>query len=134
MRASFSRLSLTLVKYSYLRKNIPCSCLDKKYKEVKSITRMGMCCNEMCSLPNQMAKRSTMLCCTGCRVANYCSRECQKAAWPENKEFCERLRSIVEVDDEKKMSKISESKQGASQVRLWLAVMIVLLFTAANWH
>eukprot|EP00984_Skeletonema_dohrnii_P006570 scaffold2353_cov93-Skeletonema_dohrnii-CCMP3373.AAC.1 len=29
----------TLVKY--LKKNIPCNCLDKKYKEVKSITKMG---------------------------------------------------------------------------------------------
>ena len=29
----------TLVKY--LRENIPCSCLDEKYKQVKSITKMG---------------------------------------------------------------------------------------------
>ena len=33
----------TLVKY--LRKRIPCTCLDEKYKEVKSTARMGVCFN-----------------------------------------------------------------------------------------
>jgi hypothetical protein len=74
----------TLVKY--LRKNIPCTCLDEKYKEVKSITRMGLCCNPQCSLPNRMAKRSTMLCCDRCRYVSYCSRSCQKADWPLHKD------------------------------------------------
>ena len=77
----------TLVKY--LRKNIPCSCLDEKYKEVKSVTKMGVCDNLECSLPKHMAKRSKMLYCNGCRVVSYCSRECQKAAWPKHKEHCE---------------------------------------------
>ena len=76
----------TLVKY--LRKNIPCSCLDEKYKEVKAMTKMGLCWNETCSLPNRMAKRSTMLCCDRCRKVNYCSRKCQKADWPNHKKQC----------------------------------------------
>eukprot|EP00984_Skeletonema_dohrnii_P035641 scaffold35642_cov211-Skeletonema_dohrnii-CCMP3373.AAC.1 len=29
-----------------------------------------------------------MLYCTQCRVANYCSRECQVADWPEHKNYC----------------------------------------------
>ena len=66
----------TLVKF--LRKNIPCPCLDEKYKEVKSVTKMGVCGNLECSLPNRMAERSTMLCCTGCRIANYCSRNARR--------------------------------------------------------
>jgi len=78
----------TLVKY--LRKNIPCSCLDEKYKQVKSITKMGFCCNENCSLPSRMVERSTMLYCTRCRTVNYCSRECQKAAWPKHKSHCDK--------------------------------------------
>ena len=83
----------TLVKY--LRKNIPCSCLDEKYKEVKSITKLGLCCNLECSLPNRMAERSAMLCCTGCRIANYCSRECQKAAWPGHKQKCGNVHTLI---------------------------------------
>ncbi len=76
----------TLVKY--LRQNIPCSCLDDKYEEVKSITKMGVCFNSQCNLPNREVERSKMLSCARCGDANYCSRECQKAAWPEHKELC----------------------------------------------
>ena len=78
----------TLVKY--LKKNIPCNCLDTKYKEVKSITKTGVCRNTNCSLPNRMVERSKMLYCTRCRYANYCSRECQKAAWPLHKKLCDK--------------------------------------------
>eukprot|EP00984_Skeletonema_dohrnii_P030052 scaffold21168_cov141-Skeletonema_dohrnii-CCMP3373.AAC.2 len=56
----------TLVKY--LKKNIPCNCLEEKYKEVKSITKMGVCRNEKCSLPNRVVERSKMLYCTRCRA------------------------------------------------------------------
>ena len=76
----------TLVKY--LKKNIPCNCLDKKYEEVKSIAKMGVCRNEKCSLP--MVERSKMLYCTRCRDANYCSSECQKAQWPLHKKLCDK--------------------------------------------
>ena len=76
----------TLVQF--FRKQIPCSCLDEKYKEVKSITKMGICFNGDCPLPDRMATRSSMLCCTGCRMVNYCSKECQEADWPVHKEFC----------------------------------------------
>ena len=31
---------------SYYKKRIPCSCLDKKYKEVKSVKKMGLCYNK----------------------------------------------------------------------------------------
>ena len=77
----------TLVKY--LRKNIPCNCLDEKYKEVKSMTKMGMCWNPKCSHPNKLVKRSSMLCCDRCRAIVYCSPECQKAHWPLHKLYCE---------------------------------------------
>lgn len=77
----------TLVKY--LRKNIPCNCLDKTYEEVKSITKMGVCWNVECSLPNRMVERSKMLYCSRCCDANYCSRECQKAAWSFHKKLCD---------------------------------------------
>eukprot|EP00985_Skeletonema_marinoi_P001668 scaffold673_cov83-Skeletonema_marinoi.AAC.1 len=73
---------------SFFRKRIPCKCLDESYKEVKSITKMGLCHNLSCSLPDRTAERSKMLSCTRCRRANYCSRECQKAAWPLHKQNC----------------------------------------------
>jgi hypothetical protein len=77
----------TLVKY--LRKSIPCKCLDEKYEEVKSITKMGFCWNPQCSIPDRMVVRKSMLYCTRCRQVNYCSAECQKAHWPKHKEFCD---------------------------------------------
>ena len=73
---------------SFLRKRIPCKCLDEIYKEVKSTPKMGICFNENCSLPNRMIKRTEMLQCTQCRMVYYCSRRCQKAAWPSHKECC----------------------------------------------
>ena len=73
---------------SFFRKRIPCKCLDDKYEEVKSIAKIGICCNPNCSLPNMKAVRSKMLFCTQCRRANYCSKECQVANWPIHKEFC----------------------------------------------
>ena len=53
----------TLVKF--FRHRIPCSCLDEKYEEVKSITKMGHCYNTQCKLSKRMTERST---------AKYCSR------------------------------------------------------------
>ena len=74
----------TLVQF--FRKQIPCSCLDEKYKEVKSIPKMGICYNE--DSCGKMAVRSKMLRCTRCRNVNYCSRECQEADWPSHKHVC----------------------------------------------
>ena len=73
---------------SFFRKQIPCKCLDNKYKEVKSITKIGFCHNANCSIPDNKAVRSKMFQCTQCRKANYCSRECQVAEWPTHKQFC----------------------------------------------
>ena len=73
---------------SFFKKRIPCNCLEKRHKEVKSITKIGICHNLSCSLPDRKASRSKMLYCTQCRIANYCSRECQVADWPEHKNYC----------------------------------------------
>ena len=73
---------------SYYRKYISCSCLDDKYKEVKSVKKMGWCYNTNCSNPGGKVERSKMFSCTRCRDANYCSVECQKADWKHHKKFC----------------------------------------------
>jgi hypothetical protein len=82
----------TLVQF--LRKRIPCSCLDEKNKEVRHITKVGICWNPQCKLPDRMrVKRSGMVYCTRCRVMNYCSRECQVDHWSDHKLVCGLWRS-----------------------------------------
>lgn len=75
-------------KVSFFRKRINCSCLDKKYKELKPVARMAVCRNTECSLPERGVERKKILICSGCDQAIYCSRACQKVDWPHHKEFC----------------------------------------------
>jgi len=73
---------------SFLKKHIPCCCLDEKYKEVKSTTKMSLCYNEHCCLPDRKVERSKANPCSRCRSAFYCSRECQVADWKRHKFIC----------------------------------------------
>ena len=73
---------------SFCRKRIPCSCLDEKYKEVKSVKKMGFCYNPSCSQPERMVERIKMFTCTRCGEANYCSVQCQRADWKSHKTHC----------------------------------------------
>jgi hypothetical protein len=73
---------------SFFRKRIPCSCLKKMYKEVKSVTKLKLskCCfNVGC---NRQLMEKTMMCCSLCRQVSYCSRKCQKADWTAHKINC----------------------------------------------
>ncbi len=73
---------------SFYRNRIPCSCLDEKHKEVKSVKKMGLCYNNNCSQPGKKVERSKMFSCIRCYNSNYCSIECQKADWKRHKMFC----------------------------------------------
>ncbi len=73
---------------SYLKKLIPCTCLDEKYKEVRSIPKITQCYNENCSLPRRQVEQSKATCCSRCRHATYCSRSCQVQDWPRHKITC----------------------------------------------
>ena len=75
---------------SFLRKRIPCKCLDEKYKQVKSMTKMGRCCNNECFLSDKQVARSEMFCCDGCHAVFYCCHGCQKVHWPQHKEQCKK--------------------------------------------
>ena len=89
----------TLVQF--FRRRIPCSCLDEKYDEVKSITKMGYCYNLQCSIPDKRAERSKTKYCSRCRNVAYCSRECQEANWSIHKADCDRFAAIIaEFNDE----------------------------------
>ena len=76
----------TLVKF--FRRRIPCSCLNEKYKEVKHVTKLGICYNPACLLPDRKTERCKLSQCTRCRQANYCSVECQRADWKSHKKTC----------------------------------------------
>jgi hypothetical protein len=80
---------------NYFRKRIPCKCLDKRRKEVKSVTKMGRCCNPTCSLPDRQVERKKMFRCTGCSSMYYCSYECQKAHWKsDHKKICKAVADL----------------------------------------
>lgn len=51
---------------SFFRNRVPCSCLDEKYKEVKNITKLGICANLGDCSKGGMVPRSTMFYCTRC--------------------------------------------------------------------
>ncbi len=77
---------------SFLRKNIPCNCLDEKYNEVKdTVKKMGLCQNRHCKIPGCQVERSKMLKCARCLSVSYCSSECQAAHWCEHKKRCKML-------------------------------------------
>jgi len=68
---------------SYLKKRIPCSCLDAKYKEVKSLPKMGLC-----STCKGKFELSSLMSCGSCRKKHYCSVACQAADWESHKGLC----------------------------------------------
>ena len=72
----------------FVRERIPCNCLDEKYKQVKSIKKMGHCGNENCTSSDRNVERKTMVYCANCRMINYCCRECQVADWSRHKPLC----------------------------------------------
>ena len=83
----------TLVKF--LRRRIPCSCLDEKYEEVKSITKVGHCYYSQCKFPGGMTDRSNTKYCSRCRFITYCSRECQVADWTNHRGKCDRAVAMI---------------------------------------
>ena len=76
----------TLVKY--FRRRIPCNCLNERYNEVKHLTKLGICYNPDCPLPDRKSERCKLRHCTKCCQANYCSIECQRADWKSHKKTC----------------------------------------------
>ena len=60
---------------SFFKKRITCACLDAKYKQVRSMKKLGICYNINCPRPDRKVERSLTMCCSLCRRVNYCSRE-----------------------------------------------------------
>ena len=77
----------------FFRKRTSCKCLKKMHLEArKTIPKVGKCFH--CKVVKERALLSV---CNICMVEQYCSRECQLAAWPEHKKHCD---IFVECQDE----------------------------------
>ena len=71
-----------LVKF--VAKRLPCTCLKKLHSAVREkVAKRGACMGS-----GKFYPRSQLRVCTGCRYINYCSRECQRAHWPNHKGGC----------------------------------------------
>ena len=77
----------------WLHNHVPCDCLVPLLKSnpaYKSAMRLGVC--DVCSKVQSLAK---LYLCGRCKSSNYCSKECQKADWPEHKECCKDTETTV---------------------------------------
>ena len=71
----------------FVAKRLPCTCLKKLHSAArKKLAKVGMRINCLKRYP-----RSELFVCTGCKLNEYCSRECQRADWSDHKQGCERL-------------------------------------------
>ena len=69
-----------LVKF--VAKRLPCTCLKKLHSAArKKVAKVGSCMG--C---NKKFPRSQLYVCTGCMIAEYCSRECQRGDWSRHEE------------------------------------------------
>ena len=81
----WSGSSLERDMLKFFRKRTACSCLKDMHLEArKTQPKVGMC--NHCWV---MKERSLLMVCSRCRVAQYCSRECQIAQWPKHKCECD---------------------------------------------
>ena len=68
----------------FVVKRLPCACLKKLHSAVrKKVAKVGTCFGCKKQFP-----RSQLHVCTGCMIHEYCSRECQRATWPNHKQYC----------------------------------------------
>ena len=109
----------TLVKF--FRHRIPCSCLDEKYEEVKSIAKMGFCYNPQCKfclkLNGERVERSKTKYCSRCRCVTYCSRECQEADWSRHKSICDNKAAIIARFEDKRCAEVRARKRAEEEER-----------------
>mmetsp|Transcript_14123 Transcript_14123/g.31532 ORF Transcript_14123/g.31532 Transcript_14123/m.31532 type:complete len:304 (-) Transcript_14123:200-1111(-) len=94
-------------KYCGSKVRDPCLACDKficAYCDPKCSTEHDLCgsCYKPCTNPGCTKVTDTKRC-GACRIARYCSKECQIAMWPEHKLECSRLRA-------EKDEKLSEAK------------------------
>ena len=68
----------------FVAKRLPCTCLKKLHSAArKKLRKEGYC--ECCK---KTFPRSQLYVCTGCMIAEYCSKECQRAVWSRHRQHC----------------------------------------------
>ena len=74
----------------FLRKRLACSCLKEMHSEARrTLPKIGSCYN--CKVAKQ---RASLMVCSRCRVAQYCSKQCQGADWSEHEQYCDVMTCI----------------------------------------
>ena len=82
----------------FFRKRITCKCLKEMHLEArKTLPKTGVC--NHCE---QEKERSLLMVCSSCRIAQYCSRECQVAGWSRHKGYCKECVSVHKQQQAKK--------------------------------
>jgi hypothetical protein len=73
----------------WLKKKIPCPCLNEAMREaIENLPKSGHCGAHDCGI---ILPKAELLTCSGCKISEYCSRECQKTDWEMHKDFCRAL-------------------------------------------
>mmetsp|Transcript_52 Transcript_52/g.104 ORF Transcript_52/g.104 Transcript_52/m.104 type:complete len:176 (-) Transcript_52:477-1004(-) len=83
-------------------------CLQNSRPEHNVLCQLAFQCQrQFCGVSLLLKKRCfvchkpTMMVCTGCQCACFCSRECQSQGWPGHKKLCKRIKSSnVTVEEE----------------------------------
>ena len=68
----------------FVAERLPCTCLKELHSAMREkVAKVGTC--DCCG---EEFPRSQLYICTGCMIAEYCSKKCQRASWSRHKESC----------------------------------------------
>ena len=82
-----------------------------------------------CALPSCMALHAKLKKCGSCQVVSYCSVECQRAHWPDHKEFCKKTHAqMKKFHDQHNMEmptneQNEQNEQKSAEIQTWLNSM-----------
>ena len=81
----------------FFSKRVSCSCLKEIHEKARdTLPKKGRC--RGC---NQVKDRVALSVCSRCMISQYCSRECQVAAWPQHKGYCDQFVSAQYMNSSK---------------------------------